>query len=105
MVIKESKRDNMDFSDALRMLKQGKRMSREGWNGKGMFIFATMGRDVPISEWMAEDYAHRPTPIEKDRGYVTLLPHIDMYTSDGKRCTGWLASQTDLFAEDWVIIE
>lgn len=100
----------MDFSDALRLIKQGKRVAREGWNGKGMWIYLVSGKAVPIERWgVGRKYEDKGskyvTDDDKQNGYVTILPHIDMHTADGKRCIGWLASQTDLLADDWVVVE
>lgn len=41
----------------------------------------------------------------KEQTIQTFLPHIDMRTANGDVCVGWLASQTDMLAEDWVIVE
>lgn len=70
----------LDFSMALRALKNGQLVTREGWNGKGM--------------WLA---LQRPDP-----GSKMTLPYIYMCTAQGDYVP-WLASQTDLLAEDWHI--
>lgn len=74
-----------DFSTALQALKAGKRVAREGWNGKGMWL-----RLIPKSHW------------ETTRGLELLdgLPWIGMKTADDK-FVPWLASQTDMLADDW----
>ena len=99
----------MKFGDAMACMKAGKRMARQGWNGKGMYVYFVEGRKVPIEQWAIRDPASAPTEQEIEQGYVELLPHIDMYTvnSQGRRArlSGWLASQTDMISEDWVIIE
>lgn len=69
---------NMSFSLALELVKSGKRVQREGWNGKGMFIFLVPG----------STFTH---------GY------IDMKTADGM-IVPWLCSQTDALAEDWQVV-
>lgn len=79
----------MNFGDALKALKEGKRVSRGGWNGKGMWLKLVS----------AESY---------DVGHKTILdlkplPWIGMKTADD--CfVPWLASQTDVLAEDWGIV-
>jgi hypothetical protein len=70
----------MDFGTALVGLKSGLKMAREGWNGKGMFIYLA-------------------TPNSSEH-----LPYIVMKTADNK-LVPWLASQTDVLAEDWVAVE
>lgn len=72
------------FEEALRALKQDGRVSRSGWNGRGMWL-----------------KLQRPD----GRGLSKMtLPYIFMRTVDGK-FVPWLASQTDLLASDWSIIE
>jgi len=92
----------MDFGKALQELKQGKKLSRSGWNGKGMWLILVEGTpNATLKEG---------TPYSKALGQVSceILPHIDMWTtnSDGRRAMlpGWLASQTDMLAEDWGVV-
>lgn len=97
----------MTFGDAIAALKAGKRVARAGWNGKGMWLAYMSGMSLPpfntqgterkvndrTAKWIGED-----TPLE-------TLPYIAMWTADKKWLPGWLASQTDMLAEDWVIVE
>lgn len=80
----------MDFGKVIFELRCGKKVFREGWNGKGMFIFL-----VPI-DWEfhsdIEDIEDLPTE-----------PFICMKTADNKLIP-WLASQADLLADDWMAI-
>ena len=76
----------MNFGQALEALKLGSRVSREGWNGKGLWL-----------------ELQRPDEHSK-----MTLPYIYInYPSDAKTTPGarvpWLASQTDMLAEDWSI--
>jgi len=68
----------VNFSAALEELKSGARVHREGWNGQGM--------------WLA-------LQIPDEHSKMTL-PYIFMSTSSGD-LVPWLASQTDLLADDW----
>jgi hypothetical protein len=83
----------MNFSDALHHIKQGKRLAREGWNGKGMFVFLVNGSTFSVS---------RPPllGIYPEGTMINYQPHIDMKTADGS-IVPWLASLSDLLAEDW----
>jgi hypothetical protein len=83
----------MNFGDALRLLKHGEKLARRGWNGKGMFIYLVRGSTFQVS---------RPPllGIYPEGTEIRYLPHIDMRTADGS-CVPWLASQTDVLAEDW----
>lgn len=70
----------MNFGQAIEQLKQGKRMTREGWNGKGQFIEL----QVP------DEFSKMKKP------YIYISP------VDGQ-LVPWLASQTDMLAEDWIL--
>jgi len=87
----------MDFSTALLALKAGKKVARAGWNGKGMFIFLVPGSVFQVS---------RPPllGIYPEGTTVRYHAHVDMKTADGM-VVPWLASQTDLLAEDWETLE
>ena len=86
---------------ALWMIKQGWRVQRRGWNGKGMFVFLGGGYTVPVDE--ARDGGVINREFLKSRGVTELkiLPHIDMWSAQNEYVTGWLASQTDMLADDW----
>lgn len=87
----------MNFGEALLALKTGEKVARSGWNGKGMFLFLVAGSTFKVS---------RPPllGIFPEGTEVNYLPHIDMKTADDK-VVPWLASQTDVLAEDWAIVE
>lgn len=89
-----------DFGQALNLLKQGKAVARKGWNGKGMFLTYQPGSEV-TGDMM------RNEPAKKFYGSnaVKICGHIDMKAADGSYVVGWLASQTDMFAEDWMEVE
>jgi hypothetical protein len=78
---------NNTFGDAIVALKNGYRVARAGWNGKGMYLWL-----LPAA--MAE----------ANGGEIEALGSIRMMTADKKVLTGWLASQTDILAEDWEIL-
>lgn len=88
------------FGDAVEILKKGARVAREGWNGKGMWLMMVHPDD---------DVAVPPRPTYAVAGIVDdatngCLPWIGMKTADNK-FVPWLASQTDVLAEDWQIVE
>lgn len=86
----------MDFSDVLFYLKEipNARFMRRGWNGKGMFIFLVPGSSFKVNR--------PPLDVIYKKGTVIRYhPHIDMKTADGQ-IVPWLASQTDLLADDWM---
>ena len=87
----------LSFGSALAALKDGARISRQGWNGKGMFLYL-----VPSSTFKV----NRPPllGIYPEGTEIDYHAHIDIRTAAGQ-CVPWLASQTDLIAEDWGLVE
>lgn len=88
----------MDFGEALKALKAGKKVQREGWNGKGMWLYLVPGSTFEVSEGRPLA-AHIPVGTQ-----VEYHAHIDMKTAQGYHVP-WLASQADILADDWAIIE
>jgi hypothetical protein len=98
--------ENLSFGDAIEALKWGACVSRAGWNGKGMFIFLSRGSSAGLGGDTAPQYIDGLNSSlfdAGDEGTVTRLPCISMRTASGATLTGWLASQTDLLADDWSI--
>ena len=94
----------MDFGDAIRALKAGKRVAREGWNGKGMWLSMSgnlEGSVVSYDKFWSENNSRY---ARENGGAAVVLPSITMKTADGAILMGWLASQTDMLAEDWRIV-
>ena len=81
----------MDIGNAITHMRRGGRVERSGWNGKGMWLSF-----VAANNW-ACPHAHVYAPDVKQ------LPWIGMKTADNG-FVPWLASQTDLLAEDWEIV-
>ena len=79
---------NISFGNAIEALKAGKRVARSGWNGKGMWLTHIDGGESDL----------------KDGSKFKSLPYIAMKTV-GDELVPWLASQTDVLAEDWVVLE
>lgn len=94
---------HFDFGKAINALKQGKKVAREGWNGKGMFLFLLPAGTIPKTAIF--DPKLKEILENNGRDTFDALPTIRMKTADDKILTGWLASQTDIFAEDWMIVE
>ena len=92
----------MDFGKAIELLKAGKKVTRRGWNGKGMFLWLKPGAEIK-SEWCKDPVLK--ALAEQNGGTILGLPTICMYTHDstGRKAilTGWLASQSDMLLEDW----
>lgn len=96
---------NAGFSNALNWIKSGYRVQREGWNGKNMFIFLRGGESIP------KEITMNIKSIQQDvkefmintNTQMVFASHIMMFTAD-KKLVPWLASQTDILAEDWSVV-
>lgn len=87
----------LSFGDAIAYLKEGEKVARKGWNGKSMFLFLVKGSTFRVN---------RPPLLgiyPKDT-IINYHPHIDMKTANGD-VVPWLASQTDMLANDWCIVK
>lgn len=91
----------MTFGGAIAALKQGKKVARAGWNGKGMWLWLKEGTMVK-SEW-CHDPALKDI-ADKNGGEIEALGTICMKTADNKILSGWLASQTDMLSSDWMLV-
>jgi len=92
----ELEQDLVSFSEAIEALKKGLRIARDGWNGKGMYLFL-IGTDMTQQGIGGWTYTNGVNDNHE------LLPFIAMKTADDK-AVPWLASQTDILSEDWEII-
>lgn len=93
----------MNFGEAIQALKDGEKVAREGWNGKGMWLILVKG--APAAKLVVGTPYQRATRLDE----CEILPHIDMWTINASRrramLPGWLASQSDMLADDWAIID
>jgi hypothetical protein len=96
---------SMDFGTAILQMRAGCKVQREGWNGKDMWI-ALSGVEGPrvvyheqLWSKVARDYAKT-----QPDGRVTVLPCFIMKTATGEILMGWLASQSDMLAQDWRVV-
>jgi hypothetical protein len=89
-------RSAMNFGQALEQLKIGNRVARSGWNGKDMFLFFVPGSKFTVNR--APLLGIYPEGTE-----ISYSAHVDMKTAQGD-VVPWLCSQTDMLAEDWVVV-
>lgn len=96
--------EKLNFGQAIELMKKGHKVAREGWNGKGMWVIYNPGSQ-------GETHAMFEGSVYEKHGVSSceILPHFDMYTinAHGRRAMlpGWLASQSDMAAEDWVLVD
>ena len=91
------KTTGIPFGLAVEAVKKGKKIARAGWNGKGMFLFFVPGSTFKVNR--APLLGIYPEGTE-----INYHAHIDMKTADGT-IVPWLASQTDVLADDWIVVE
>lgn len=86
----------MNIGEAVKSMKAGTRVTRPGWNGKGMYLAFQKGYPdgIPINSNTAEATGQPQGTM------LRFQPYVMMRTADGS-FVPWLCSQTDLLAEDW----
>lgn len=92
------------FGDAVKYMKRGLRVARKGWNGKGMYVFYAsdfqFGTKADLSEFNPTEESEC---TEENKVYV--YDCLVLRTANKKLQPGWLASQSDMLAEDWMFVE
>jgi hypothetical protein len=81
----------MGWGHAFRLMRNGNKVARKNWNGKGMYLFY-----VHSGQWDAA--------VPSDCGSTVLCPFVALKTADNK-IVPWTASQTDMLAEDWMVVQ
>jgi hypothetical protein len=98
----------MKFGDALELCRQGKLIRRTGWNGKNQFVFYQEGSKLSFSmlRWSAfMKYISKQESAMSGVEDIPIMGHFDIYTEQKVIQCGWLASQGDMQAEDWEVLE
>ncbi|MTH61179.1 DUF2829 domain-containing protein [Paracoccus litorisediminis] len=93
----------MNFGKAIKAVKLGRRVARAGWNGRGMCVFLVTG-EITEKELMLRNAVVGGVDgalFEVVESGPTVMPCLTMRAADGSHVMGWLASQTDILAEDW----
>src|SRR5690606_5054683 len=97
----------LNFGEALQWLKQGKKVTRSGWNGRNQWVvmmpplylppYSSQEPGAKVNDRTAR-HIGVDTPLD-------LQPYCALFNAQGKWQPGWTPSQGDLFAEDWVVLE
>jgi len=96
----------MDFGEAIIALKEGKRVSRQGWNDKGLFIFQQVHSIVSESiipkmqslpQAVKDEFVRRGGDIVYTNQLAMVYPNSTIY--------GWAPSPSDALEEDWCILD
>ena len=97
----------MDFGDAIEVLKQGGAIRRTGWNGKGLFVIkqvpAHIGSDV-IPKMQSLPQSAKDL-ILSGKGFIDYTSQCLIYNENTGRADSWVPSISDVFAEDWEIVQ
>ncbi len=107
------KTENLNFGEALEALSKDQAVSRAGWNGKGMFLFRIHETRVPVYVYfnspnnpkVLQDFLMKIAKDNPQDPSVNITSFIVMKAADNTLVYGWLASQTDMTATDWCIID
>lgn len=88
----------LTFGQAIEKLKQGRKVTRRGWNGPGMFLWLKPAGTIK-AEWCKDSMLKRI--VEANGGEIAALGTICMLTAQNEIVSGWTASQSDILSEDW----
>ena len=86
----------MNFGEALNLIKNGQRVARRGWNGRGMFVYYVPAAKYPANR---NELAVMGTFADAD-GMVSYNAYMAIKNVDGTIST-WVPSVNDCLAEDW----
>lgn len=99
-------RTSQNFGQAIEALKEGKRVAREGWNGKGMFVFQQVPSEISeeivpkmqsLPQKVKDEFAKRGGSIRYKNQLAMVYPDNTIY--------GWVASPSDVLENDWCILD
>lgn len=99
------------FGQAIGSLKHGFLVRRKGWNGKGMFLFLRPwdslkdGFIIDTVKSLPYNFKEWVKAHPNAEGERFFTQYICMKAADGSIVNGWLASQTDMLSEDWVLVD
>lgn len=97
---------NQNFGQAVEALREGKRIAREGWNGKGLFVFMQVPSEIAaetipkmqsLPQSVKDEFARRGGGIAYSNQMAIVNPNNTI--------NGWVPSSSDTFAEDWYILD
>ena len=96
----------MNFGQAIEALKEGKCVAREGWNGKGMFIFKQVPCAIDndtIPKMQSVPDAAKEILTTRNQEPIYYSNQMVIVKPDGT-IDSWVPSSSDVFAEDWIIL-
>ena len=95
------------FSEAIKLLKQGKALRRSGWNGKNLFVIKQVPAHIEsdIIPKMQSLPQSAKDLILNGKGFIDYTSQCLIYNGNTGRADSWVPSISDVFAEDWEIVE
>ena len=90
----------MTFGEAIKQMMNGKKCARAGWNGKGMWV-----AHLPPVTYEAEKVNARLKALIGPDEDLRCNAYFGMWKADRHWQPGWLASQSDICADDWHVVE
>lgn len=109
---------DLSFGQALEAVKEGKLIAREGFNGKNMFVFQRPEdvletgfipkvKSLPqsVKDWIDKNIDDKVNKGESGLQKVKFTAYLCMKAADNTIVNGWLASQTDMLAHDWCVLD
>lgn len=97
---------NLSIGAAIEAAEQGKRIAREGWNGKGLFVFRQVPSEIPpetvprmtsLPEPVRAEFIRRGLPLRYSNQFAIVMPDNTI--------NGWTPSPSDTLAKDWCVLD
>lgn len=97
----------MSFGDAIEILKQGGAIRRSGWNGKGLMVFKQVPAHIEsdVIPKMQSLPQSAKDLILKGKGFIDYTSQCLIYNENTGRADSWVPSISDVFADDWEIVD
>ncbi len=98
--------ETLNFGQAIEALKEGKRVARKGWNGKGLFVFMQVPAEIPeqviphmqsLPQSVKDEFAKRGGSIKYANQMAIVNPDSSI--------NGWVPSSSDTLAIDWCVLD
>lgn len=97
----------MDFGHAIEALKEGFAIRRSGWNGKGLFVVKQVPAHITgdiIPNMQSLPQSAKNILMSRENPHIDYTNQMLIINPDG-RADSWVPSSSDIFAEDWEILE
>jgi Protein of unknown function (DUF2829) len=109
----------LSYGQAIEAVKDGKLIARQGWNGKGMFVFMRPADELTV-DFIVHNVKSLPTSVKKyfvevsnpvhDNGIlggskIEFKPYLCLKTPNHSIVNGWVSSQEDVLATDWSVLD